>query len=352
MNYKDIKKILFKLDPENAHKIAEYAMRMGVCIPFVQDILVNKFCLVNTRLSQNLLGINFLNPIGIAGGFDKNATMIKPLSALGFGFLEFGTLTPKKQDGNEKPRLFRLIEEQSIQNAMGFNNEGAQIIKNRVAKLYPYSIALFANIGKNKITQNDAAIGDYEFLVKEFSQLCDGFVINISSPNTPNLRDLQGKSFIDELFKTIKPLTKKPIMLKIAPDMSDKTAIELCTNAIMSGADGLIINNTSTDYSLTPNSRSFGGLSGQVIKQKSKSLFKAVANELFGKTILVSCGGINNANEAYERIKMGANLVQIYTSFIFEGPGICKNINSDLLELLDRDGFSNIKEAVGADVRS
>ncbi|WP_086236611.1 quinone-dependent dihydroorotate dehydrogenase [Campylobacter porcelli] len=351
MDYGDIKKILFKLNPENAHKIAELAMRVSVKIPFVSDYLVNNFCFIDTKLSQNIFGLNFLNPIGLAGGFDKNATMILPLSAMGFGFLEYGTLTPKPQIGNPKPRLFRLIEEKSIQNAMGFNNDGLDKIKARATKLYPFSIPLIANIGKNKITPNEMAIKDYETLVKGLDSCCDAFVINISSPNTPNLRDLQSESFISELSTTLNGLTKKPLILKIAPDMSIDSAISLCLTAANSGFKGLIINNTSVDYSLTPNAKDFGGLSGQLIKNKSKELFKEVAKELFGKAILISCGGIDSANEAYERIKMGANLIQIYTSFIYEGPSICKNINNQILNLALSEGYESISQAVGVDIR-
>ncbi|WP_096022610.1 quinone-dependent dihydroorotate dehydrogenase [Campylobacter lanienae] len=351
MDYGDIKKILFKLNPETAHKIAELAMRTSVKIPFVSDYFVDNFCLVDTKLSQNIFGLNFLNPIGIAGGFDKNATMILPLCALGFGFLEYGTLTPKPQIGNPKPRLFRLIEEKSIQNAMGFNNDGLDKIKSRATKLYPFSLPLIANIGKNKITPNDKAIKDYEILVSGLDVCCDAFVINISSPNTPNLRDLQSESFIKDLFGAISQLTQKPLILKIAPDMSIDAAISLCLSATNVGFKGLIINNTSVDYSLSPNAKDFGGLSGQLIKNKSKELFKEVAKELFGRAILISCGGIDNANEAYERIKMGANLIQIYTSFIYEGPSICKNINNQLLNLALSDGYENISQAVGVDIR-
>ncbi|MCR8678352.1 MULTISPECIES: quinone-dependent dihydroorotate dehydrogenase [Campylobacter] len=351
MDYGDIKKILFKLNPENAHKIAELAMRVSVKIPFVSDYLVNNFCFIDTKLSQNIFGLNFLNPIGLAGGFDKNATMILPLSAMGFGFLEYGTLTPKPQIGNPKPRLFRLIEEKSIQNAMGFNNDGLDKIKARATKLYPSSIPLIANIGKNKITPNEMAIQDYETLVKGLDSCCDAFVINISSPNTPNLRDLQSESFIGELSTTLNGLTKKPLILKIAPDMSIDSAISLCLTAANSGFKGLIINNTSVDYSLTPKAKDFGGLSGQLIKNKSKELFKEVAKELFGKAILISCGGIDSADEAYERIKMGANLIQIYTSFIYEGPSICKNINNQILNLALSEGYESISQAVGVDIR-
>ncbi|MCD8213693.1 MAG: quinone-dependent dihydroorotate dehydrogenase, partial [Campylobacter sp.] len=298
-------------------------------------------------------GSIYNNPVGIGGGFDKNATMLPALCALGFGHLEFGTFTPKPQAGNDKPRLFRLIQEQSIQNAMGFNNQGCEIIKRRVKKSYPFVIPLWANIGKNKITPNENAIDDYEILVREFSEICDSFVINISSPNTPNLRDLQESGFIGELFSRINPLTKKPIILKISPDMSHEKAIELCKCAVDSGASGIIISNTSVDYSLSnsQNLKDFGGLSGKVITQKSREIFKAVAQELFGKTILIACGGIDSGAEAYERIKMGANLVQIFTSFIYKGPKICLDINNEILQLLQHDGFSDINEAIGADIK-
>ncbi|EAI5646779.1 quinone-dependent dihydroorotate dehydrogenase [Campylobacter fetus] len=351
MDYRDIKKLFFKLDPETAHKIAECGLRTAANLPFAADYLVDKFCYTDTKLSQNIFGLNFLNPVGLAGGFDKNATMLRALLALGFGYLEYGTLTPKPQPGNPKPRLFRLIEEKSIQNAMGFNNDGVDKIKKRVEKLYPFAVPLFANIGKNKITPNEEAIKDYELLVRELSGFCDAFVLNLSSPNTPNLRDLQEDEFITELFEIIKPLTNKPIILKISPDIKEDKAIQICLNAANLGIDAIIVNNTSIDYSLSSNAKNFGGLSGALITQKSKEMFKNIAKELFGKTILISCGGIDNAKEAYERIKMGASLVQIYTSFIFEGPSICKNINKELVNLLTDDGFENISQAIGANLR-
>ena len=317
------------------------------------SLVANKCVISDVRLQQNLFNLVFNNPIGIAGGFDKNATMIKPLTALGFGHIEFGTMTPKPQSGNAKPRLFRLVEEESIQNAMGFNNEGGEKIAKRVKNLYPFVIPLFANIGKNKITPNEEAINDYEELVVKFNEICDAFVINVSSPNTPNLRDLQDVGFIEELFGRLTAITKKPIIFKIAPDMSDEKAIEICQTAVKSGSSGVIINNTSVDYSLSKsaNLQNFGGLSGKVITEKSRRLFKAVADELFGKTVLIASGGIDSGEEAYKRIRMGANLVQIYTSFIFRGPAVCRYINLELLSMLERDGFTNIHQAVGIDVK-
>ena len=377
--YQNLKKMLFKFDPETAHKIAENSLIFAQNLSPLRKILAKNFTYQDEILSQNLLGLNFLNPIGMAGGFDKNATMLSGLFALGFGFVEFGTFTPKAQNGNEKPRLFRLIDENSLQNAMGFNNLGAKVIKENVAKflgkfranfnanftnlarenldtnsasnLTKFSHPIIANIGKNKITPNEDALNDYLYLTREFNELCDLFLINVSSPNTPNLRALQDEKFIATLLKEMKNLTKSPILFKIAPDMSEKTAISLCNCAVENGVSGVVINNTSVDYALTKNARSMGGISGELIKEKSRVLFKAVARELFGRTILISCGGISDANEAYERIKFGANLVEIFTSFIYKGPGLARNLNENLAILLRTDGFKNINEAVGVNLK-
>lgn len=377
--YQNFKKILFKFDPETAHKIAENSLIFAQNLSPLRKILAKNFTYQDEILSQNLLGLNFLNPLGMAGGFDKNATMLSGLFALGFGFVEFGTFTPKAQNGNEKPRLFRLIDENSLQNAMGFNNLGAKVIKENVTKflgkfranfnanftnparenldtksalnLTKFSHPIIANIGKNKITPNEDALNDYLYLTREFNELCDLFLINVSSPNTPNLRALQDEKFIATLLKEMKNLTKRPILFKIAPDMSEKTAISLCNCAVENGASGVVINNTSVDYALTKNARSIGGISGELIKEKSRVLFKAVARELFGRTILISCGGISDANEAYERIKFGANLVEIFTSFIYKGPSLARNLNENLANLLRTDGFKNINEAVGVNLK-
>lgn len=351
MNYDTLKKIFFRFDPETAHKIAEFGLRALYATPGGLEALAKFGVYKDEILTQNIWNLSFDNPVGIAGGFDKNATMIAPLAALGFGHIDFGTFTPRPQSGNEKPRLFRLVSEQSIQNAMGFNNEGADIIEHRVRKIYPFVIPIAANIGKNKVTPNEDAISDYEALGRKFNGLCDFFIINVSSPNTPNLRALQENSFISELIGAMKKITNRPLVLKLAPDMSAAQAIALCECAVQSGASGIIINNTSVDYSLSPNARDFGGLSGRLITEKSRELFAQVARELFGRTILISCGGIDSAQEAYERIKSGASLVQIFTAFIFKGPFVAKSINEGLAELLRADGFKNISEAVGVNLK-
>lgn len=275
--------------------------------------------------------------------------MIRGIQTLGFGFTEIGTVTPKPQPGNPKPRMFRHVEEETIQNAMGFNNDGAYKVVKRLKERYPFSTPIGINIGKNKVTPENEAISDYTHLIKAFNGLGDYFVINISSPNTPGLRDLQNEEFITELFKEAKALTDMPILLKIAPDMTKEDAVALTKLAVEKGADGIIATNTTIDYSLVKNPKDIGGLSGAVLKQKSFEIFEAIAKELYGKTTLISVGGIDSAEEAYRRIKAGASLVQVYSAMIFHGPDLIMNINKGLIELLKADGYNNITEAIGAD---
>ncbi|MBY0540162.1 MAG: quinone-dependent dihydroorotate dehydrogenase [Campylobacterales bacterium] len=351
ISYETLKKILFKFEPETAHNLAECGLRiLGKC-KIAKAYMEKKNYISNPKLTQEIFGVKFENPVGLAAGFDKNATMIKAMKSLGFGFTEIGTMTPKPQDGNPKPRMFRYPEQKSVQNAMGFNNKGAHEVLKNLKKVYPFSIPIGTNIGKNKTTPEEFALSDYKSLIKKFEASSDYLVINISSPNTPNLRDLQNEKFITELFTMAKELTLKPILLKIAPDMEVTMAIDLCKSAINAGAAGIIATNTTIDYSLVPNCQNFGGLSGACLTQKSGNLFKELARELFGKTILISVGGISNGAQAYERIKDGANLVQSYSGMIFEGPSMVRKINEELLELMAKDGYENISQAIGANLK-
>ncbi|MEA3384282.1 MAG: quinone-dependent dihydroorotate dehydrogenase [Campylobacterota bacterium] len=351
INYETIKKVMFNFQPETAHTIAEYGLRALPYCRTINNYMVEKNFVNDEMLTQSVLGVTFRNPIGLGAGFDKNATMIKSMMANGFGYTEIGTMTPKAQPGNPKPRLFRYPEYETIQNAMGFNNHGAYEVIENLKKVYPYAIPIGASIGKNKNTPENEALDDYETLIKGFKDICDYLVVNISSPNTPNLRDLQNEEFIKAVFSMAKSITSTPILLKIAPDMMADTAITLCKTAIEAGADGIIATNTTNDYSLIPNPQDFGGLSGKVLSEKSYELFKAIGKELHDKTTLISVGGISDAKDAYRRIKAGASLVQIYSAYIFQGPSMCKNINNELIELLKADGYTNIKEAIGADFR-
>lgn len=350
-NYETIKKIMFNFDPETAHKIAEMGLRVLPKCRMLNNYMVNRNFVSDPILTQEIFGKKFYNPIGLGAGFDKNAHVVNAMMAMGFGYTEIGTMTPKPQDGNVKPRLFRYPEYESIQNAMGFNNHGSYEVANNLKKVYPNVIPIGASIGKNKITPENEALKDYEILIKNFKDICDYMVVNISSPNTPNLRDLQNEEFIKSIFGMAKEITDTPILLKIAPDMAHETAIELCKTAVECGADGIIATNTTQDYSLLPNPKDFGGLSGRILSDKSYEIFKAIAKELHGKTTLISVGGISDAEDVYRRIKAGASLVQIYSAFIFQGPSMCRNINNELIELLKKDGYNNITEAIGADYK-
>lgn len=350
-SYNTIKKILFMFQPETAHNIAEFGLSKLPYCRTLNNYMVNKNFVMDHRLSQKVLGIKFQNPVGLAAGFDKNATMVESMMAMGFGFTEIGTMTPRPQDGNPKPRMFRYPEAKTVQNAMGFNNKGSYDVAKNLRKVFPYSIPIGANVGKNKTTPEDMALSDYKMLLDKFESISDYLVINISSPNTPNLRDLQNEKFITELFTMAKEITKKPIFLKIAPDMEANVAIDLCKTAVNAGASGIIATNTTIDYDLLPGCQNFGGLSGAILSEKSYNLFKEIAKELYGKTTLISVGGISTAEDAYRRIKAGASLVQVYSGLVFEGPSMVKNINEGLLKLLEEDGYENISQAVGADLK-
>ena len=350
-SYQTVKKVLFNFDPETAHTIAGLGLKTLAYAPSLLRLLKNHYFVTNSILEQTLFGVKFANPVGLAAGFDKNGEYITAMPTLGFGFTEIGTITPRPQEGNPKPRLFRLKEERSIQNAMGFNNRGCDYMVKQLNKLYFFDYPIGINIGKNKVTPEDKAIDDYEALLKTFKDYGDYIVINISSPNTPGLRDLQNEKFIKELFEMAKGITNQPIFLKIAPDMEADDAINLCKVAVEAGASGIIATNTTIDYSLTPNAKDFGGISGALLREKSFKLFQAVAKELYGKTILISVGGIEDATDAYRRIKAGASLIQIYSMLIYNGPKMIKDINEGLTELIKADGYSNITEAIGADYR-
>lgn len=349
LSYETVKKVLFKFDPETAHTLAGFGLKsLAHCMPLMRSVK-DRFFISHPMLAQELWGTIFQNPVGLGAGFDKNGEYILSMPALGFGFTEIGTVTPKPQKGNEKPRLFRLIEDLSIQNAMGFNNKGSYYMLQRLKKLYFFGYPIGINIGKNKLTPENEALEDYETLLKAFREYGDYIVINISSPNTPGLRDLQNESFISALFQMAQKLTDKPILLKIAPDMSAEDAIALCRVAIDAGASGIIATNTTIDYSLTPRAKDFGGISGALLKEKSYALFRALGKEFYGKTILVSVGGIDSPEEAYRRIKAGASLIQIYSMLIYKGPSLVKEINEGLIGLLKKDGYTHISEAIGAD---
>jgi len=350
-SYQTLKKFLFKLDPETAHTLAGTGLRFAKYCPPLKRFLTKHYFVTDPSLEQHIFGRTFKNPVGLGAGFDKNGQYISAMPTLGLGFTEVGTVTPKPQDGNPKPRLFRLIDEESIQNAMGFNNKGSYYMLQQLKKPLFFDYPVGINIGKNKVTPENEALNDYELLFKAFKNYGDYIVINISSPNTPGLRDLQNESFINAIFAMAKKITSQPILLKIAPDMTPQDAIALCKTAVEAGAAGIIATNTTIDYSLTdsPYKQDFGGISGALLTEKSYQLFRAIGKELYGKTLLVSVGGIDSAEEAYRRIKAGASLVQVYSMLVYRGPALIKEINEGIIQLLKKDGYTHISEAIGAD---
>ncbi|PAF45313.1 dihydroorotate dehydrogenase (quinone) [Helicobacter sp. 11S02629-2] len=354
--YHKVRSYIFKLNPETAHEIVEKALSGVSYTPLIENMLASHFCKYHASLDNEILGMRFYNPIGLAPGFDKNATMVRGLTTLGFSHLELGTITHNPQDGNPKPRLFRHVEAKSLQNAMGFNNLGVRAVINNLQKVYPFCIPLGINLGKNKNIALADALTAYELALKATIDYGDYFVFNVSSPNTVGLRDLQDVSFVNELFSMAKSLTNKPTFLKISPDMELDSMLEVCKSALSSGASGLIATNTTIDYSLVSSPKlkdgiPFGGLSGEVLKTKSNEVLKELGKAFFKEGIIVSVGGIDSASDILERLKNGASLVQILTSIIYEGPGVVKRLNSELSSLMVQEGFSNIKDVIGINVR-
>jgi dihydroorotate dehydrogenase len=349
--YPTLLRLLFHLDPETSHEIGLGALRAAQAVPGGGGILARRYLIDAAPLRQTLFGRDFVNPVGLAAGFDKNAEAVRAIPALGFGFAEVGTVTPLPQPGNPRPRLFRHPAERSLQNALGFNNSGLAAMRRRLARAYPASTPLGVNLGKNKATPPERALDDYETLIRGLHDLADYLVVNLSSPNTPGLRDLQNEEFLRALFGLAKGITAKPILVKIAPDLELGAAVRLSEIAVDAGAAGVIATNTTIDYSLLPGAKDFGGLSGRVLREKSFRIFEAVAKALFGRALLISVGGIDSGAEAYRRIRAGASLVQVYTALVYEGPGLPRRINEELLRLMERDGVKGMAEAVGADRR-
>lgn len=354
--YKKIRPILFKLDCEKAHKIVKNILNAPQKLPLIESSIFKMNYKKYDSLEQKIFNLDFYNPLGLASGFDKNAQIIRPLAMSGFGFLELGSITNEPQDGNEQPRLFRHIEEESLQNAMGFDNIGARGVVQNLKDNHPFIVPIGLNIGKNKFVVAADALKNYELCLKTLENYGDYFVMNLSSPNTPGLRDLQNESFVKELLDMAKKITEKPLLIKISPDMEIDSMLKVCQAAISAGVSGIVATNTTIDYSVITNphqkdGKYFGGISGEALKIKSRNILRILSEAFLGKTILISVGGINSPEEAYLRIKLGANLLQLFTPMIYEGLGIVRNINKDLDRILKNDGFTHISQAIGIDIK-
>lgn len=355
--YKIFSPVIFLLKEEKAHNLAISFLRF---LPnFSTLFALNKNY---PNLQNKVFNINFSNPIGMAAGFDKNAEVAGSLQRFGFGFIEVGTVTPKAQKGNEKPRIFRLKKDKAIINRLGFNNLGAKNFEQNIELLNnKISCPLGINIGKNK-DQKDP-LKDYLKLLDLFFAKASYITVNISSPNTKNLRDLQGQDqldlFLQGLMKKKKELVKKhnkniPILLKIAPDLSKDEQKNIAKTVLKNKVDGVIISNTTIDRDLNlqdGKKDEIGGLSGVPLREKSNEVLRNFYQETKGKIPLIGVGGIANAQDVLEKIKNGASLVQIYSAFIFEGFGLVEKIKKDLSHLLKEDGFENISQAIGKNVK-
>ena len=337
MYKKIILPVLFLFDPEKVHNFTFLVFKIFLNIPFVGFLVQKIYSVDNKKLSKKLFGIEFKNPVGLAAGFDKNAKLYNELSRFGFGFIEIGTVTPIAQAGNPKKRLFRLTNDEGIINRMGFNNDGMHKIAARLKK--NKNILIGGNIGKNKATPNDKAVNDYLLCFNYLFDYVDYFVVNVSSPNTPNLRELQNTNFLrvilDSLNKeNLKKSKTKPILIKISPDLSKENLLEIVDLAISLKIDGIIATNTTInrDNLTSKNINESGGLSGKPLANKSNEVIRFISDKSNGKIPIIGVGGIHSAKDAIDKIKAGADLVQIYTGFIYEGPSLIKSINKALVE--------------------
>ncbi|MFQ5349000.1 MAG: quinone-dependent dihydroorotate dehydrogenase [Thermoanaerobaculia bacterium] len=342
---------MLRLDAERAHGLALVGLRAAGALPCARRRLAARYRVEDPRLEQRVLGRRFPNPIGLAAGFDKDGVAIASFAALGFGFVEVGTVTPRPQPGNPRPRLFRHPEQASLQNAMGFNNRGLKALARRLTQRRGGD-PLGVNIGRNKDTAPDRQTDDYRQVAARLSGCCDYFVINVSSPNTPGLRDLEERDRLRALLEEVRGATETPFLVKLSPDLEPEEAIVLATVSLDGGATGVVLTNTTVDYALLPGSVPPGGLSGRVLRRRSFEMLHAVARELFGRCLLISVGGVETPEEIYRRLRHGASLVQLYTALVYGGPRLLRYLNEGLLRLLERDGARSIAEVIGADLPS
>ncbi|OUL63500.1 quinone-dependent dihydroorotate dehydrogenase [Flavobacterium sp. AJR] len=332
-----IRPILFRFDPEEVHYFTFSFVRFISKIPGVSSIIKAIYKENDPRLEREVFGIKFSNPVGLAAGFDKDAKLYKELSDFGFGFIEIGTVTPVGQEGNPKKRLFRLKEDQAIINRMGFNNGGVIEAVERLKQ--NKGVLIGGNIGKNKITPNENAVDDYIICFDALFNHVDYFVVNVSSPNTPNLRALQDKEPLTQLLQTLqnKNLTHakpKPILLKIAPDLTDEQLLDIIDIIKTTQIAGVIATNTtiSRDGLQSVNKEEMGGLSGKPLTQRSTEVIRFLSEKSNKAFPIIGVGGIHTAQDAIEKLNAGASLVQLYTGFIYEGPALIKEINKEILK--------------------
>ena len=345
--YDHLKTLLFRLPPETTHRAA-HALLDGVQHTPLERALDARYTVDDPRLRTNVFGCEFPNPIGVAAGFDKNAEVPRGLSKLGFGHVEVGGVTAEPQPGNPQPRLFRLPADGALVNRMGFNNHGADRIGDRLTRAR-VDVPVGVNIGKSKTTPLDEAAADYRYSYERCAA-GDYFVVNVSSPNTPGLRDLQNREHLEHIFGTLQDAGANPLLVKLSPDLTDDATAEAVAVAEELSLDGIIATNTTTERasSLRGEHRTEeGGLSGAPLEPRATRTVRFVAERT--DMPVIGVGGVSSAEDAYRKIRAGASLVQLYTGLVYRGPAIAREINRGLLALLERDGFASVADAVGAD---
>jgi dihydroorotate dehydrogenase len=342
--YKSVlRPLLFRYDPEKVHHFTFSSIRFLNTIPGLSSILKSTYAVNDSRLQREVFGLTFKNPVGLAAGMDKDAKLYKELSGLGFGFIEIGTLTPKAQEGNPKKRLFRLKKDSAIINRMGFNNGGvaAAVERLRTNPKGSRHVLIGGNIGKNKLTPNEDAVSDYEICFDALYDYVDYFVVNVSSPNTPNLRELQDKEPLTKLLQTLQDKNMampkaKPILLKIAPDLTNEQLLDIIDIVKTTGIAGVIATNTtiSRDGLVSQEKNEMGGLSGKPLTKRSTEVIRFLSEKSNKAFPIIGVGGIHTPEDALEKLEAGASLIQLYTGFIYEGPALIKAINKKILSTM------------------
>jgi dihydroorotate dehydrogenase len=337
--YSRLKPILFLFSPERAHHLTMRLFRLALHFPFGKLLFQQWFQIKDERLQQRVMGLSFSNPVGLAAGFDKDGKYYQDMSHLGFGFIEIGTVTPKGQEGNPTPRLFRLPKDEALINRMGFNNDGADTLATRLAQQgKPSNCILGINIGKNKLTPNESAVEDYVYCFEKLFPYADYFAVNVSSPNTPNLRALQDKAPLTALLSTLQQINQKkdkpkPILLKIAPDVSSEQLLDIVDIVKTTAITGVIATNTTIERGGLKSEKEMvetigaGGLSGKPVKEKSTEVIRFLRRHLDKNIVIIGVGGIQTGQDAKEKLDAGADLVQVYSGLVYEGPTMIKKIN-------------------------
>jgi dihydroorotate dehydrogenase len=349
MLYEAAKSLLFSLPPETAHETAVSALQVAQRTGLTGR-LAGRYTVTDERLKVEAFDQTFPNPVGVAAGFDKDARIPGALAAFGFGHVEVGGVTAEAQAGNARPRLFRLPEDHALINRLGFNNEGADVVGERLAG-QDVPVPVGVNIGKSKSTPLADAEEDYLYTYERVAEGGDYFIVNVSSPNTPGLRELQQRDRLESILGTLRDTGADPLLVKLSPDLPESAVEEAIAVVDDLNLDGIITTNTTTERpeSLrSPNRVETGGLSGAPIEDEATALVRFVADRT--DVPVVGVGGVADAEGAYAKIRAGASIVQLYTAFVYEGPSVAHEINTGLLDLLERDGFDSVTDAVGADL--